>query len=155
MDLYSDDQLLATADCEQFTLDPYQQMSQSNPDSGFELFSDRKVRKFPGYELKPNGCLAAKKETPTINFDQLKSLLLSTDKSKMEEYLNLISGDLKFLDKKTPLGNEKVAFSSFCRTGNSFSRKMMEQITGVFSGADMPLMMSQALQQHGLLGEQT
>lgn len=65
----------------------------------------------------------------------------------------MIAGDLKFLDKKVAL--EKVAFSSFTRTGNSFSRKMMEQITGVFSGADMPLMISQALQQQGLLGEQT
>jgi len=80
--------------------------------------------------------------TPTINYNTLRDLLLSTDKSRIGEYETLISGELKFLDKKVQLGMDKVALSSFCRTGNSFSRKVMEQITGVFSGADMPLILT-------------
>jgi hypothetical protein len=86
--------------------------------------------------------MVAKDTTPTINFNTLRDLLLSTDKSKMAEYEKLISGDLKFLDKRVKLGMDKVSFSSFPRTGNSFSRKVLEQITGVFTGADMPLMIS-------------
>jgi hypothetical protein len=86
--------------------------------------------------------MVPKETTPTINYNTLRNLLLSTDKSKMNEYETLIAGELKFLDKRVQLGMDKGALSTFCRTGNSFSRKVMEQITGVFSGADMPLIIS-------------
>ncbi len=51
------------------------------------------------------------------------------------------------------VGN-RVAFASYPRTGNSFLRKILENITGVFTGSDMPLFKSMMLQQQGLLGEQ-
>ena len=142
MDLYLQDELLASLNGEQFSLDPYQQRSHNNAVSVFELFSDRRQRCFSGYDFKPNGCIVPKETTPTINYNTLRDLLLSTDKSRMSEYETLIAGELKFLDKRVQLGMDKVALSTFCRTGNSFSRKVMEQITGVFSGADMPLIIT-------------
>jgi tellurite resistance-related uncharacterized protein len=48
-------------------------------------------------QLKPT------KETPVINFDQLRELLLSKDFSRQAEYQKLISGDLKFLDRKSDM----------------------------------------------------
>ena len=35
--------------------------------------------------------------------------------------------------------NNSVALASFPRTGNSFLRKIIEQVTGVFTGSDMPI----------------
>jgi hypothetical protein len=86
--------------------------------------------------LKPN------ETTPTINFDFFKELLLSIDFSRQQEYDALISGECKFLDKKSEMKGDRVAFASFPRTGNSFLRKILEQITGVFTGSDMPLMLT-------------
>lgn len=65
--------------------------------------------------------------------------MLSKDFSRQEDYEKLVSGECKFLDKKSELLGNKVAFASFPRTGNSFLRKILEQITGVFTGSDMPL----------------
>jgi len=107
-------------------MDPCLQKSATNPKSTFELYSDRIVSKFSKYNLNATSHLLPKPTTPTINFDQLKELLLSEDFSRMDEYQQLISGECKFLDKKNDLLGEKVAFSSFTRTGNSLLRKTME-----------------------------
>ena len=57
----------------------------------------------------------------------------------MGEYEELISGKSKFLDSKISMIGNRVAFTSYPRTGNSFLRKILENITGVFTGSDMPL----------------
>ena len=57
----------------------------------------------------------------------------------MTEYESLISGKTKFLDSKVSMIGNRVAFASYPRTGNSFLRKILENITGVFTGSDMPL----------------
>jgi hypothetical protein len=105
------------------------------------------VRKFSQYKLTESNHLVAQESTPTINFEQLKDLLLSTDHSRMEEYQSLIKGDCKFLDKKSEMIGNRVAFASFPRTGNSFLRKILEQVTGVFTGSDMIIKMTLPLQQ--------
>jgi hypothetical protein len=60
----------------------------------------------------------------------------------MAEYESLISGKTKFLDSKVNMAGNRVAFASYPRTGNSFLRKILENITGVFTGSDMPLFKS-------------
>lgn len=52
------------------------------------------------------------------------------------------------------IGN-RIAFVSFPRSGNSFLRKIIEKITGVFTGSDVPMKDCLPLQQQGLLGEET
>lgn len=39
-------------------------------------------------------------ESPVINFDQLKTLLLSNDHTKFDELVRIISNSCKFLDEK-------------------------------------------------------
>jgi hypothetical protein len=51
----------------------------------------------------------------------------------------MIYGEPKFLDGKVSMIGDRVAFASFPRSGNSFLRKMIEQITGVFTGSDVPM----------------
>ena len=76
----------------------------------------------------------------TINFSDLKSILLSKD---MEKYalLNQMTrgGKCLLLDGSFDLNQEcdKVSFCSFARSGNTFLRCYLEQVTGVFTGADM------------------
>jgi hypothetical protein len=82
--------------------------------------------------LRPNAT------TPVINFDHLKELLLSKDFSRQDEYHALIK-DLKFLDKKSELIGNRVVFATFPRVGNTFLRTILEKVTGVFTGSDMPL----------------
>lgn len=125
-DLYQNDEVLANNNLEQWSLNPALQRSSSNPDSEFELFSDRYVRRFSKYTLLDHKFLVANKNTPTINFDHLKNLLLSKDMSRMTEYLTLINGDCKFLDKKNNMIGNRVALASFPRTGNSFLRRVVE-----------------------------
>lgn len=42
----------------------------------------------------------------------------------------------KFLDGKVSLSGDRIHFASFPRSGNSFLRKYVEKITGVYTGSD-------------------
>jgi len=61
--------------------------------------------------------------------------------------MRLLNNECKFLDKKLDMVGDRVALASYPRTGNSFLRKILEQITGVFTGSDMPLDITFPLQQ--------
>ena len=37
------------------------------------------------------------------------------------------------------MNGNRVAFTSYPRSGNSFLRKILEQVTGVFTGSDLSL----------------
>ena len=54
----------------------------------FELCSDRIERLFPTYVVDEEGHFSAGPETPTLNFDQLKALLLadSSDQNNLDSY---------------------------------------------------------------------
>ena len=76
----------------------------------------------------------------TINFSDLKSILLSKDMEKNDLLNQMTHGDKCFLlDGLFDLNQEcdKVSFCSFVRSGNTFLRWYLEQVTGVFTGADM------------------
>ena len=90
--------------------------------------------------------LQPKETTRTINFDELKSLLLSNDLTKLEDFKKLSEGGSKFLDRRNDMIGNRVAFDTFPRTGNSFLRKLTESTTGVFNGIDIPLEMALSFQ---------
>ena len=64
----------------------------------------------------------------------------------MQEYNDLLSGDFKFLDKKISMAGNKITLASWPRSGNSFTRKIIESASGVFSGSDMLVYYSMCLQ---------
>ena len=49
--LFKDDLVLCDSECNMFSLDSSNQLSSLNPDSTFELFSDRMQRLYPDYNL--------------------------------------------------------------------------------------------------------
>ena len=52
---------------------------------------------------------------------------------------NFNSEDFRFLDGSVNMTGNRVAFQSFSRSGNTFLRRFMEQITGVYTGCDMSI----------------
>ena len=50
---------------------------------------------------------------------------------------------------------EKVAFQSYARSGNTFLRRYLEQVTGLFTGSDMPMKFTFFEGIMGLLGNNT
>jgi hypothetical protein len=138
-DLFQNDELLADELCEKFTLDPKYQRNENNEDSQFELYSDRYMRKFSHFNIDDQLRFTPNEKAKTINFDNLKNILLSTDLGLITEYEKLVSGNLKFLDSKVNMVGNRVCFASYPRTGNTLLRKILESITGVFTGSDMPL----------------
>lgn len=157
-DLFQNDEILADKYVDQFSLNQKLQRSPSNPESEYELFSDRAVRKWPDYRYNEKMIMKPKENTPVINFDHLKKLLLgpADDQENLKEYNRIVDPDHpKFLDLKCTMKGNRVAFASFPRSGNSFLRKMLEQITGVFTGSDLGMKDVLPLQQQGLLGEET
>eukprot|EP00356_Strombidium_inclinatum_P012944 CAMPEP_0170498434 /NCGR_PEP_ID=MMETSP0208-20121228/27805_1 /TAXON_ID=197538 /ORGANISM="Strombidium inclinatum, Strain S3" /LENGTH=110 /DNA_ID=CAMNT_0010775605 /DNA_START=309 /DNA_END=641 /DNA_ORIENTATION=- len=96
---------------------------------------------FKGLKLKDDGSQAMVNDTrETVNFKELKSVLLSKDPAVYEPYQKkfLDDGVLRFLDK-TPLENEKVAYLTYARSGNTFLRQYLELVTGVATGSEMPV----------------
>lgn len=60
---------------------------------------------------------------------------------------------MKFLDGADISGNS-VAIQSFPRSGNTWLRKIMENITGVFSGSDMSFDVTIECMGSGFIGEE-
>ena len=92
---------------------------------------------FPNYEFDEEGRIVPGEGAKLINFKELKELLLSKDLSREEELFWYTNGDAKFLDCEDNLNGSKVALQSFPRSGNTFLRQCLMQITGVVEGADM------------------
>lgn len=73
-----------------------QQKAENN--TGFELFSDRIARLFPSYTLDEELKVIVTQDTPTVNFNYLKELLLSKDISREIE-LEWVKKQERFLDQ--------------------------------------------------------
>jgi len=98
------------------------------------------VRNQPTYQFDRNMIVQPTEASPRINFDELKDVLLSVaSDANLERYNSMVSDKPKFLDSKVNMSGNRVAFASYPRSGNSFLRKMIEQITGVFTGSDVPM----------------
>ena len=104
------------------------------------------------YDLDKNLKLIPK-APKTIDFNYLKELLLCKDMTRLPE-LQAIGKDPRFLDGKVDMTGQKISFTSFPRTGNTFLRTFIEQCTGVLTGSDMPLMITATFQFSGVPSEQ-
>ena len=150
-DLYQNDEIIANKPLERWSLNPELQSR------GYTRFSDRMHSRFSKYYLNSEWAMVAKEETPVINFDHLKKLLLSQGVTKftpaqglsaltkftefcnkLDEFTKLTK-ELKFLDKKVSLTGNKVALCTFPRAGNTMCRKIIEHITGIYTGCDLDL----------------
>lgn len=96
---------------------------------------------FPTYRLTDGLRLVPGPDTPTVNFTQLREILLSEDLTRNEE-LSWTKGSLRFLDASVEMDGNRICFASFPRTGNSMTRKYIEEVTGIFTGTDMNLVLT-------------
>ena len=84
---------------------------------------------------------------------ELKRILLSTDDvdyARLQEHT--AKGKCSFLNPKENLFGDRIAMQSFQRSGNTFLRRYIELISGVYTGADMSISFSFHLAMMGLLG---
>merc|ERR1711990_591390 len=86
---------------------------------GFEKFSERFRRLYPGYELEPYPHIRAKDDTPAVNLKQLEKLFKSKDEELWNRNKWLFEREGVFLDGESIKSN-KIAFVSFPRSGNTF-----------------------------------
>lgn len=147
------DEILADMACARWTLNPALQSTAEKP-TEFELFSDRINRMWPSYVLDARNRLRPGPETPTINLAWLKELLLSKELSRNSELEWVSNKSLKYLDG-ADLQGESVCLQSFPRSGNSFLRRVIELITGVYTGSDLNNNLTSQRMFSNCLGEET
>ena len=102
------------------------------------------------YEVDENCRVVPGPQSSTHNFEKLKALLLSKDLGKDKGW---IKNDFAFLDGEVNLMDDDnmVALQSYPRSGSTLLRRLMEQVTGVYTGADEQ---DVSLANLGLLGQE-
>ena len=110
------------------------------------------MKELPNYIFDERNRVRPGPSTPTVNFTYLKELLLSKDLSRNSELQWVDKGEFRFLDGNTNLWGDMIAFQSFPRSGNTFLRRYLEQITGIVTGADMNVEQTIPEIMWGLLG---
>ena len=140
--------------------DTRQRCVKANPDSPFELCSDRMQRLFPEYDLDPQGIFLPRETAPRLNFNGLKEILCASTESKAnwEAYEKLMAkiqegNQCHFLDGQIDMTGNRVGLQSFVRSGNTFIRRYLEQVTGIVTGADMHIDHTFFEAMMGLLGQ--
>ena len=83
-DLFKADEVLGDKELNRFTLNQENQSTALAP-TEFELYSDRMQRLYPHFVLDEKLRLRPGPTAKRINFEELRSLLLSTDLSRCEE----------------------------------------------------------------------
>ena len=76
---------------------------------GFENFSDRFRRLFPGYHLDSTMHIRANKETKTLNLKELMKLFLSKNEALWTQHKWVFDGERRYLDGARNISN-KVGF---------------------------------------------
>ena len=109
--LFKDDRVLCDTEMNLYSLDGSKQRSQSNPDSEFELCSDRFLRLFPTYELDEKCIFRPGPWTETIKFSTLKEIMLSKEDDAYGKLREMTKdGKCTFLDATESLEGNRVAF---------------------------------------------
>ena len=98
--------------------------------------------------------IRARPGTTVLSQKTLTHLFRSKDVELWEKAQWMFEGEVKFLDGEENRSN-KIAFSSFPRSGNTFMRKYCELLTGVQTGADNTPHVNVILQMSGMKGEDT
>eukprot|EP00352_Strombidinopsis_acuminata_P007657 CAMPEP_0176357604 /NCGR_PEP_ID=MMETSP0126-20121128/14903_1 /TAXON_ID=141414 ORGANISM="Strombidinopsis acuminatum, Strain SPMC142" /NCGR_SAMPLE_ID=MMETSP0126 /ASSEMBLY_ACC=CAM_ASM_000229 /LENGTH=133 /DNA_ID=CAMNT_0017711305 /DNA_START=279 /DNA_END=680 /DNA_ORIENTATION=+ len=112
----------------------------------FERYSERIRRQYPGMVLDDQLILRPC-TSKVVNFKTIKNILMSKDLSLDDrDGPNgwMFDGSLRFMDGED-LGSFKTVLASWPRSGNSFTRKYLESITGIYSGSDMKVQMTSNL----------
>lgn len=126
-----------------------------NKQDGYFSYSELVTKNFGS----TYGCDSAGRIYPktarTVNYAHLVSVLKSKDEQVFKDNAWLWDGEFRLLDRKLNLLAEKnhVCFTSFPRSGNSFLRKFIEQVSGISTGSTMPLHTASSLQIMGMKGE--
>ena len=71
-------------------------------------------------------------------------MLKSKDESVLTANQDLFDGDFRFLDS-TSIEGKRVGFTSYPRSGNSFLRRYLEQVSGTTTGSIMSIHTSTSL----------
>ena len=126
-----------------------------NAYSEFELCSDRMERLYPEYELDEENHFVPGPDANVIDLNFLKTLLLSQNDDENYRKLKKLTENDKcsFLDPSIDQTGQRIAFQSFPRSGNTFLRRYIERITGVYTGADMCIDHTFHEAMMGLLGQ--
>jgi hypothetical protein len=102
------------------------------------LYSDYFAMKYPSCVLdSKTGMLHPKPESKMVNFNFLKELLLSKDLERVKELEWTHGGPPIFLDGTVDMTGNRVGLASFMRSGNSFTKKFLEAVTGVTTGGEL------------------
>jgi hypothetical protein len=125
--LYRENKFYADKNFNQYSFKKY--------NAEYQYFSERFKAKYPGYKLDER-LLVRPDTAKVINFEKLKSVLLSNNQQSLEENKWMFEGESKFLDGDSIKGG-KIVFTAFPRAGNTFLRNYLEAITGVVTGGDM------------------
>ena len=141
--LFREDMLFANDVCSHYSVTRHE---------GFLNYTEIFRKKIgEGYKINKDGTVAVT-TAPTLNFRNLTEMLKSKDAALFEQAQWMWNGDFKFLDGEVL--PSKIAFNTFPRSGNSFLRRLLEQVTGISTGATVQLHTSTSLQCMGLKGEQ-
>jgi hypothetical protein len=105
---------------------------------GFKHWSAYKEERFNGFKIDQERMIISSDSAPKLNYDKLMTLFKSKewtkeDEQEFEETLNKYGA--VYLDG-TSLVN-KINFTSYLRSGNSLTRKYLEDITGIITGSNM------------------
>ena len=153
-DLWGNDELLCDKEANRMSLNNTWQRKPGN-ETEFELYSDRFERLYASqFILNNKMAFRPAANTPICSFKYIKDLLLSKDLSRNAELDWAKDGNFRFLDGADMTGNQ-VAFTSFPRSGNTFLRRYLEEITGIYTGSDMLVEYTKNVQSLGLAGEGT
>jgi len=128
LDLYIKDQFYSN---KEFTLFSAVELPE------YKKWSDWLQANFSGYVMDPERKTLQAGTNPTLNWDETKKLLLSKtwtpeDEATFEDKLK--NGSL-LLDGAPK--SDRIAFSSFLRSGNTLTRRYFEGITGIATGSIM------------------
>ena len=118
---------------------------------GFMLYSEMFRKRYGNEYMTGRDGTCVPTTARKINFKNLIDMLKSKDEAVFTKNKWVYDGDFKFCDGEK-LGS-KIAFNTYPRSGNSFLRKYLEQLTGISTGATVQLHTSSSLQIMGLKGE--
>ena len=125
--LLREDRIFADNDCHLFTVEKQE---------GFKSYSEIFKAMYPGYKLDTMQRVVSD-SADTICFKTLWSVLTSKDQKLLEDNTKIFDGETRFL--KGEKFEQKIALSTFPRSGNSHLRQLIEKCTGITTGATVHL----------------
>jgi hypothetical protein len=98
----------------------------------------------------------ALEDTKKVHYGELMRVLKSTSEENLRHYEkenNILDGQRRFFDGDELPAGQRIAYTTFPRSGNTFLRRYLDQITGVETGANMPLIPTTSQVMMGMRGE--